>query len=71
MYQVSVDGTSLGLRLVKTEIPMPKSGSSVISVPQPGHPDRRLGRERGEAVRNRRGQILEKRDWPRASSYTL
>src|SRR5213076_1989280 len=35
MYQVSVDGTSLGLRLVKTAIPMPKSGTSVISVPQP------------------------------------
>ena len=38
LRQVSVDGTSLGLRLVKTAIPMPNSGTSVISVPQPGQP---------------------------------
>jgi hypothetical protein len=37
-FQVSVDGTSLGLRLVKKAIPMPKSGRSVIRVPQPGQP---------------------------------
>jgi hypothetical protein len=38
MYQVNVGNTWLGLRFVKTATPMPKSGTSVISVPQPIQP---------------------------------